>query len=139
MLVGGYPIKSWWGVPHPVMVGGELPIQSWWGVSGVPPHTPSRPGQGTPHHPDLAGVPPPSRPGWHNPLPSRPGWGTPQPSRPGQGTPPPSRPGWGTPPTIQTWMGYPPKMVDKVKTLPSVILRMRVVITEGIISRIYHI
>ena len=24
---GGYPIQSWWGVPHPVMVGG-YPIQS---------------------------------------------------------------------------------------------------------------
>ena len=31
---------------------------------------------------------------------------------------------WGTSPPAQTWEGVPPEMVDKVKTLPSVILRM---------------
>ena len=107
------------GVPHPVMVGGgvtlsshgggRVPIQFWWG--GVPPHHPDLAWgypiqswwgdilRGTPHHPDLAGVPPP-----------------------------PSRPGMGYPPTHRPGMGYPPtEMVDKVKTLPSVILRMRAV------------
>ena len=38
---GGYPIQSWWGVPHPVMVGGTLGIL---------------------HHPDLEWGTPPSRP-----------------------------------------------------------------------------
>ena len=51
---GCYPIQSWWGVPHTVMVGG---VSGWgWGPQ----------------------VPPPSRPGWDGvPLPSRPGMGYP--------------------------------------------------------------
>ena len=94
---GGYPIKSWWGVPHPVMVGGTL---------------------GTPHHPDLAqGVPPTIQTSPRGyPQPSRPNQGAPHlvmvggtPSSHGGGVPPPSRPGpGGVPPTIQPWLGYPP-------------------------------
>ena len=56
----GLPHPGHGGVSHPVMVGG-FPIQSWWGVPWVPP---SRPGWGVsptiqtwlgyPPHPDLA-------------------------------------------------------------------------------------
>ena len=82
---GGYPIQSWWGVPHAVMVGGYS-IQSWWGV----PHpvivvggTPSSHGGGVPWVPSTIYT-----------------WlGVPHPVMVG-GT-------WG-PPTIQTWLGYPP-------------------------------
>ena len=155
-MVGG-------GVPHPVMVGGTPSSHDGEGYSEYPP--PSRPGWGTPHHPDLARVPPiqtwlgylPNHPDlvWVPPLPSRPGWGTPPLSRAGWGTPPypdlagvppnhpdlvgvpapppTSRPGRGTPhpPTIQTWLGYPPpsrgELTNKLKTVPSPILRMRAV------------
>ena len=87
--------------------GGGYPIQSWWGG------TPSSHGGGTRGTPHL-------ELGWGTPLHLDLGWGTPH-------------LGWSTP---QTGMGYPPpdlgwasppKMVDKVKTLPSVILRMRAV------------
>ena len=80
----------WWG-------GRGYPIQSWWG-GGYPIQYNIRPGMGYPHHPDLAGYPPPSRPGWGPPPPppSRPGWGTSPPPRTLDGVPP-SRPGWGTP------------------------------------------
>ena len=120
------------GLPHPVLVGGGVP-------------------RGTPH-PDLARVPPPSRPGWGAtpiqiwdrvpphpdlgwciPL-SRPGMGYPQPV---MGYPPPrpvmgyplSRPGMGYP-HVQTCDGVPPsgcRLTHKVKILPSPILRMRAV------------
>ena len=78
---------SWWGggVPHPVMVG-EYPIQSWWGRAD------------TPHHPDLAGVPPP-------------------PSRCGQGYLPPSRPGQG-PPHPDIAEVPPPRHPDMAKVPP---------------------
>ena len=107
---GGYPIQSCtWGVPHPVL------------------DPPSTPGMGYPRpdlrlgtlHPDL---------GWGYPhqqdgIPSCPdlGWGTPCPHQQDGVPPPPSRPemGYLSPPL--------PEMVDKVKTLPSVILWMRAV------------
>ena len=120
MLVGGYPIESWWGVPHSVMVGGTpsshgggYPGSGW--VCTPPPsrpgYPPSRPACRNPQHQYLAGVPP-----------SIPGWGT-----------PPSRPGWGTlPPTIQIWLGYPPwlrcGLTNKLKTVHFPILWMWVVI-----------
>ena len=91
VMVGGYPIQSWWGVPHPVMVG-RYPIQSWWG--------------GTPHHPDLARGYPRYLPdlGTGTPCPDL-GWGIACPDL-GLGTPapPPSRPGMGYPPRPE--MGY---------------------------------
>ena len=111
-----------------VWVGGDTPYP------GYPP--PSRPGLGSPPHP---------RPGMGYPSPSRPGWGSPN----LQGTP---NLGWGTPPTIQTWPQYPhptpdlgwgtphlewgtpqpdlgwgtplPASVNRLKILPSPILRM---------------
>ena len=87
-LVGG-------GVPHPVMMGGNPIIQTWPGGT-----------QDTPHHPDLAGVPPPFRPGWSTSPPSRPGWGTPH--HPDlAGVPPHHQDLAGVPPTIKTWPGYP--------------------------------
>ena len=99
----GYsPIHTWeWGTP-PTSWMGYPPVQTWeWG---------------TPHQ--LDGVPPPSRPG-NGVTPLSAGWGTP----PHQldGVPP-----------AQTWdrVPPPPEMVDKVKTLPSVILRMRAVIID---------
>ena len=139
--MGGYPFQGW-----------GTPVRSgWWGVPWVPP--PSRPDLGTPHHlpwvpltiQTWLGYPPPCRPVWGIPYPwdgvppppSKPGWGTPHP-RPEMGYPPPSRPGLGTPhprpemgypPTIQVWTGYPPPpaSVDRLKILPSPILRMRAV------------
>ena len=78
----GYPIQSWWGGDH-----------------GYPP--PSRPGQGgTPHHPDLAGVPSPH----HQDL---------------AGVPPTIKTWLGYPPTIQTWPGYPPHHPDLAGVPPS--------------------
>ena len=58
---GGYPILSWLGVPHPVLIGGGYPILSWLG--GYPILS----WLGVPHldlarwvpHPDLAGGYPP--------------------------------------------------------------------------------
>ena len=109
------PSRPGWGVPphHP---GYSPTIQTW---LGYPP--PSRPVWGTPppqtwdgvppHHPDLAGVPPPPQtwdgiPPHHQDLAGVP-------------PPPPSRPGSGTPP--------PPASVNRLKILPSPILRMRAV------------
>ena len=138
---GWYPIPSWTRgggtpsrhgqgrVPQPVLDRG-YPIQScMWGTSssldgGVP--------QGTPIL-ILDGGTPHQSAGWGPDL----GWGTPHLDL-----------GWDPPP-IQTWdevsplasrpgMGYPsppPRaMVDKVKTLPSVILRLRAVITWAVFS-----
>ena len=128
----GTPIQSWWGggtpsshggegVPHPVMVGGGYPIQSWWGYPGCPP--PSRPGPsgypwGTPLHPDLAGVPPPTIKTWpgYPPIQTWLGgvpWGTPyHPDLAGEYPGYPHHPdlAWGYPwvPPIQTWLGYSP-------------------------------
>ena len=125
--VGRYPIQSWSGgtpsshgggeVPHPVMVGGTPgtpTIQTW---DGVPPprpemgYPPPRPGTGYPHHPDLVGgVPqiPPTIQTW-------------------DGVPPYPDLRWGTPhPTHRPGTGYPPSFtsVDRLKILPSLILRM---------------
>ena len=73
-------------------------------------------------HPVIVGVPHQSWWGVPPPPTIKAGWGTPHhPDLPGYSPPPPSRPGWGTLPP-------PPEMVAKVKTLPSVILRMRAVI-----------
>ena len=91
----GYPIQSWLGggtpsshgrgtpsshggLPHPDLAGGGVvpqvpPLLP--RPAGAPPSPPpSGPGWGTPHHPDLAGVPPPS--------PSRPDRDTPYPPPP---------------------------------------------------------
>ena len=78
---GGYSIQSWWGVPHPFMVGGG--------------GTPSSHGGGYPIHSWLVGG---------VPHPFMVGGGVPHPVMVG-GTP--SSHG-GVPPTIQTWLGYPP-------------------------------
>ena len=78
----------------------------------------------------LSGYPPPparSNRGY-------PRWGTsrqgtpPGPGLTGGGYPrwgtPPVRPGWGTPP-VWTWPGYPPLGVNRLITLPSLVLRTR--------------
>ena len=102
--------------PSVVLVWGVPPIWTWPG--GV-----THPWQGVPRIP-----------------PSGPGWGTPCPRLDGV---PPSGPGLGTSPPIQGWMGYSPPSgpgrrtptpspgVDKLKTLPSLILRMRLVINAS--------
>ena len=112
---GGYPISG-------LTQGGG-------GTPGTIP--PSRPGWGTPHHPDLTEVPSP---------PSTPGWGTP-PHHPDMArvpphpdlarvTPPPQT--WdGVPPHPRPGMGPPEVWTDtqtRVKTLPSLVLRTRAVI-----------
>ena len=103
------------------------------GVPGVPP-LPSRPGQGVPQvppHPDLARGDPgyphhqdlvgryPGYPltiqTWDGVHPPDLGWSTPP--WPGTGYPPPPRPG----------MGLRCELTNKLKTVPSPILRMRVV------------
>ena len=84
VMVGGYPIQPWWGVPHPVMMVVPHPVM----VEGIPSSHGG--GGGVPHPVMVSGYPPPSRPGW----------GT-SPIQTWQGYPP-------TPPTIQTWPGYPP-------------------------------
>ena len=110
---GGAPIQSWmggglggggWGVPHPVLARGEGLCHIVMDGGGVP-------------HPVLeyslsAG--------------------------PGMGYPPPDL-GWGSPLPVRTWDGYPPPLVhtwegvlplagvNRLKVLPSLILRMRAV------------
>ena len=99
------------GVPHPVMVGGGGTSSSHGG--GTPSsHGGGRRNTKPPHHPDLAGVPPTIQT-----------WPRYPPHHPDLARAPP-------PPTIQTWLGYPPPVevwTDKLKTVPSPILRMRAV------------
>ena len=120
-LARGYPIPA--GVPK---VG--HPHQTWLGyppLSGVPP---VRPGQGS--HQTWLGYPLSDLPG----VPPCQTWLGYLPSGPGQGTPP----RWTCPrySPCQTWLGYPPPHldlaavppppgVDRLKTLPFPILRMR--------------
>ena len=138
---GGYPIpglgegvpcpRSGGGVPRPRSVGGGSPSRPGWGVpqvspcqtwDGVPPL--ARPGMGYPPWPDLGwGTPQPDL-GWGTPRPYL-GWGTP-PARPGMGYPPPARPGMGYPPPPQMWTDTQ----TRVKTLPSLVLRTRAVISH---------
>ena len=112
---GGTPSQVW-GVPHPDLVRG-YPILTWLGG------TPSWPGQGVPQspRPDLGWVPPP-------PCLDL-GWGTPL-----------ARPEMGYSPG-QTWDGVPPLdvtgvlpprcgLTNKLKTVPSIILRMRAVMIK---------
>ena len=136
---GGYLIQSWWGVPKPVMVGVPHPV-----MVGVPPHHQDL--DGVPPIQTWMGYPPPSRTGLCTPTiqtwlgyPHHPGLARvpPSSSRPGQGTP--HHPDLaGVPPTIQTWLGYPPpsrcRLTNKLKTVPSPILRMQVVIISESIS-----
>ena len=113
---GGTPSSHGGGVPP------SRPGQDG-GYPRYPP--PSRPGLGTPNHPDLAGLSPTIQTWLGYPPTSRPGSGTPT-IQTWLGYPQPSRPGWGTPyhpdlagvpiphnpdlavvpPTIQTWLGY---------------------------------
>ena len=120
----GYPVPGPGGTPSQVQGGYSIP-----GPGG----TPSQVQGGTPSQ--VQGVPHPrSGVGWGYPIPGPggypvPGWGYPPPPYLDLGwdTPLP-RPGMGYPP-YPAWDGVPPpEMVDKVKTLPSVILRMRAVI-----------
>ena len=83
---------------------------------GYPP--PSRPGQGTPHHPDLARVTPHHPDLARIPPPSRPGWGTPHP-RPGMGYPSHHQDLIGVPPTIKNWPGYSPNHPDLAGVPPT--------------------
>ena len=142
---GGYPIQTWLG-GTPDFVGGtpDTPppsrprlgvSQTWLGVPWVPPFSDLVRGDtpGTPHHPDLDGVPS-SRPGMGYPPPPQPEMGYPLDL--GQGTPqtwdrvppyldlrwgtpyPDLR--WGTPSPPRPGMGYPPKWWTKWKHyLPS--------------------
>ena len=103
---GGVPHPRSGGVPHPGLVRGRgYPILTWsGGVLGTPP---SQIWDGVPLPPSQTwdGIPPPP------------------PARPGMGYSPP-RPDWGTPP--------PPRceLTNKLKTVPSPILRMRAVIIQ---------
>ena len=105
----GVPPRIWDGVP---------PIQGW--------STPLVQGWGTP--PSKVGVPPPSKArSRYPPLP---------PSKAGLGYPPHPRLDQ-VPPPGQGWigMGYPPgcELTNKLKTVPSPILRMRAVIKETLV------
>ena len=92
-----FTIQTWLGYPPPFPgMGYPPPSRPWWGVPQVTP----------PHHPDMAGVPPPHPRDGVPPPPSRHGWGNPHP-RPGMGY-------W------QVWQ-------TRVKTLPSLVLRTRAV------------
>ena len=116
--------------------GGGYPIQSW--LRRIPP---SSPGQGGYLHPILAKGGTPSSPGPRRSTPSSPGWGS-TPSSPGQGVPHPVLAGGypGYPPldlgrnTASQLDGVPPPprsrcgLTNKLKTVPSPILRMRAVI-----------
>ena len=155
----GVPPISRMGYPQSEPGMGYSPVQTWVGVPpisrmGYPPL--SRPGMWYPSPlvQTWDGVPPISRMGY--PPPSRPGMWYPSPLvQTWEGVPPHQQ--YGVSPSIQTWdvvplsplsrpgMGYPPhpiqiwdgvphpptEMVDKVKTLPSVILRMRAVMIKS--------
>ena len=114
-----------WGTPHHPDLARGTPgtptIQTW---GGMPP---PRPGMGYPpcrpemgnHHTDLEWGTPHWNLGWRTPHPDL-GWGTPDWDL-GQGTP------------SQTWDGVPPSplrcgLTNKLKTVPSPILRMQAVI-----------
>ena len=74
------------------------------------------------------GYPPPDL-GWGTPQSA--GWGTPSPSRPKWCTQPHPDLGWRTPPCLDLGWGTPappPTSVNRLKILPSIILRMRAVI-----------
>ena len=122
-----------WGTPHPDLAGGYpryphlgySPILTWLGVPWVPP------AWGTPHS-DLARGYPGNHPAWYTPpcwtwlgYPPDCTWlGYPSPTGPHQ-VPPPVEPG-GVPPWLDlTRVPPPPAGVDRLKTLPSLILRMR--------------
>ena len=152
-LMGGrgeYPIYSWLGVfhrggvPHPVLAGGRegTPSSPGWGggvphpvlAEGVTWSTPIQTWDGVPPV-SWMGYPPPSRPGMGYPL----TWtwnGVPPPPNQLDGVPPPSRPG--------TWYPPPPppppsrcELTNKLKTVPSPILWMRVVIICRFLGRQY--
>ena len=145
--LGGTLCQVWGGVPHPSsggvpcpMLGGTPSQVQVWGV----PHpdlvvggTPSWPGGGYPRYP-----PPPARPGmgyppgqtWYGVPPGQTWDGVPPPGQTWDGVPPPARPGMGYPPPSQTWDGVSPppprcELTNKLKTVPSLIFRMRAVIT----------
>ena len=105
---GGYPIPGLGGTLSQVW---GYPIQTWFG--GVPHNDlvqgGSRPGMGYPPARPGIGYPPSQT--WDGVTPSQPdlGWGTAPPPRPDLGTPP--------------WCG----LTNKLKTVPSPILRMRAV------------
>ena len=114
---------------------------------GVPPAPTSplpRPGKGVPIPPTPPCLPawinlgrgyPPHPPAWTwdggNPPSPGLGKGVTSPSGPGKGVTSPSGPGKGvTLPISRMVVPPPPKMVDKVETSPSVVLRMRAVIIQ---------
>ena len=118
----GYPRpRSGWGVPH--SADGENPIQSWMG-RGTPGYLPppSGPGMGYLHpdlrwgtpHPDLRRDTPCPDLRWATPYPHPDlRWGTPHPDL-----------RWDTPCPDLRWGTPSPQSVDRLKILPSVILRM---------------
>ena len=108
--------------PHPDLGWGTPLVQTW---DRVPPI--SRMGYSPVHTWDGL-PPPPSAPRIGYPL-STPGMGS-SPSGPRTGYPHPHL-GWGTSP-IQTWDGVPLASVDRLKILPSLILRMRAVKTNSV-------
>ena len=129
----GYPIQSWWGVPHPVMVGGT---PSSHGEGGTPSsHSGGGSTLGTPTIQTWPGVPPTIQTwpgGFTLGTPTIQTWlrgtlgtphhpdlaggftpGTPPTTQMAGGYPPPSRPGWGTPhhPDL-TGVPPPPSRLD---------------------------
>ena len=131
----GTPSQVWWGWGLPEVgypLGRGTPSQVRQGVPKVG-YPPARSDGGVPEvgYP-LAGVPP-SQVWWGGTWGGvPPGRGTPQPGLTG-GVPkvgyPPAGPGWGTPHLDLARVSPPPQGVDRLKTLPSLILRMRSVIT----------
>ena len=120
---GGYPIPGQGGTPSQVQ-GGTL-SQVW---GGTCPRSGGYPVP-VPPCPDL---------GWGTPL-ARPGIGYSPLARPGMGSPPRPDLGWGTPPRPD-WGTPPPTrcgLTNKLKTVPSPILRMRAVIKQTSLSYDY--
>ena len=136
-LDGGTPIQFWWGggftpsshgrgYPHPVLTGdrnpvptGSYPIQSW---QGGPPSSLN----GRYSHPVLMGIP------WMG-YPCQEGWGYLPLGRmryPHQWMVPQSGPGRGTHPLVSGRSTPGCELTDKLKILPSPILRMRAVTSQ---------
>ena len=119
-LYGGYPR---WGNPTESDLARGVPLGgggTWGGVLPPPGVPPSRSDMGVP---EMGYTPCHSWLRYHpHPHQTWPGY-PPPPSDLAGVTPPPIGPGWGTP--HRTWPGYPHPGVDRLKTLPSLVLRTR--------------
>ena len=130
---GVYPISGLGGVPHlrsggyPISGPGGYPISGLGGYLGYPP---TQTWDGVPPYLDMGWGAPLPRPEMRYPSHLDVRWGTPYLDL-GLGTPPHPDLGWSTPPYPDLRWGTPapppPASVDRLKILPSLILRMRAV------------